>query len=256
VASDTQAQEQLLRHRRVWEEKPILRRVYNEEFFARLLTFRKPDGVSVEVGGGPGFFKRVAPDVISTDLIWCPWLDAIADAQKLPFRDASVSNVFGLDMLHHLAAPMTFLNEVGRVLTHGGRLILIEPWITPFSYLIFRFLHQERCDLSETPWTANGADKMAFDGNQAIPYLLFGPKHRSTTLGSLPAFKIIALEPFCLFAYLLSGGFKPMNLLPESLYKAVSKFERATLPMWRRLAALRVAIVLEKNGQSHVETYS
>ncbi len=87
---------------------------------------------------------------------------------------------------------------------------------------------------------------MAFDGNQAIPYLLFGPKHRSTTLGSLPAFKIIALEPFCLFAYLLSGGFKPMNLLPESLYKAVSKFEHATLPMWRRLAALRVAIVLEK----------
>jgi SAM-dependent methyltransferase len=250
VASDTQAQEQLLRHRRVWEEKPILRRVYNEEFFARLLAFRKPGGVSVEVGAGPGFFKRAARDVISTDLIWCPWLDAIADAQKLPFRDASVSNVFGLDMLHHLAAPMTFLSDVARVLMPGGRLILIEPWITPFSYLIFRFLHQERCDLSEMPWAADAAGgnagKMAFDGNQAIPYLLFGPKHRADTLDSLLALKLVALEPFCLFAYLLSGGFKPMNLLPEFLYGAVSKFERVTLPMWRRLAALRVAIVLEK----------
>jgi SAM-dependent methyltransferase len=252
VAIDTQAQEQLLRHRRVWGEKPVLRRVYNEEFFARLLAFRKPDGLSIEVGAGPGFFKRAAPDILSTDLIWCPWLDAIADAQKLPFRDASVASVFGLDMLHHLAAPMTFLVEVARILMSGGRLILIEPWITPFSYLIFRFLHQERCDLSETPCLAKAGiaspAKMAFDGNQAIPYLLFGPKHRANTLGHVPALKIVALEPFCLFAYLLSGGFKPMNLLPESLYGAIARFERATLPIWRRLAALRVVIVLEKNG--------
>lgn len=250
MAIDTQAQEQLLRHRRVWEQKPILRRVYNEEFFARLVAARKPNGVSVEVGAGPGFFKQFAQDTVSTDLIWCPWLDAIADAQQLPFRAGSVANVFGLDMLHHLATPMTFLGEVSRILVPGGRLILIEPWITPFSYLIFRFLHQERCDLSETPWLSNAsggsAGKMAFDGNQAIPYLLFGPKHRAETLKLLPELNLLALEPFCLFAYLLSGGFKAMNLLPEFLYPAVSKLERATCPLWRRFAALRVLLVLEK----------
>jgi len=255
VAIDTQAQEQLLRHRRVWEQKPILRRVYNDEFFARLIASRKPNGVSVEVGAGPGFFKQFAPDIFSTDLIWCPWLDAIADAQRLPFRSNSVANVFGLDMLHHLATPMTFLSEVARILVPGGRLILVEPWITPFSYFIFRFLHQERCDLSETPWVQNQAsaapEKMAFDGNQAIPYLLFGPKHRASTLSSLPELKLLALEPFCLFAYLLSGGFKPMNLLPESLYSAVSKFERATSLLWRRVAALRVLLVLEKTIPAH-----
>ena len=252
MAIDTQAQEQLLRHRRVWEQKPILRRVYNEEFFARLLAFRKRDGLCVEVGAGPGFLKQLAPEVISTDLIWCPWLDAIADAQKLPFRGASVANVFGVDMLHHLATPITFLKEVSRVLKLGGRLILVEPWITPFSYFIFRFLHQERCDLSETPWLANppqaAPEKMAFDGNQAIPYLLFGPRHRASTLEALPEFKLLALEPFCLFAYLLSGGFKSMNLLPEFLHPAVSKFERLTSPLWRRAAALRVVLALEKNS--------
>jgi len=250
VAIETQAQEQLLRHRRIWEQKPILRHVYNDEFFARLLTFRKPGGVSVEVGAGPGFFKQSAPQILSTDLIWCPWLDAIADAQQLPFRAGSVTNIFGLDMLHHLATPMAFLSEVSRILIPGGRLILVEPWITPFSYFVFRFLHQERCDLSETPWLSSARralpPKMAFDGNQAIPYILFGPKHRSKTLGSFPDLKLLALEPFCLFAYLLSGGFKPMNLLPESLYPALSKFERATSPLWRRLAALRVLLVLEK----------
>ena len=251
MAIDTQAQEQLLRHRRVWAQKPILRRVYNDEFFARMLAFRKPNGISVEVGAGPGFFKQFAPDIVSTDLIWCPWLDAIADAQQLPFQTSCVTNIFGLDMLHHLATPITFLSEVSRVLTPGGRLILVEPWITPFSYFIFHFLHQERCDLSETPWLSGqgGAipEKMAFDGNQAIPYLLFGPRHSSITLSSLPDLKLLALEPFCLFAYLLSGGFKPMNLLPESLYPALSKFERATSALWRRVAAFRVLLVLEKS---------
>jgi SAM-dependent methyltransferase len=250
VTQDTQAQEQLLRHRRVWEQKPILRRVYNEEFFARLLSFRKPGGLSIEVGAGPGLFKRLVPDVFSTDLIWCPWLNAVADAQRLPFRDASVTNVFGLDMLHHLATPITLLREANRVLVPGGRFILVEPWITPFSYFIFRFLHQERCDLSETPWLENHSDavkgKLAFDGNQAIPYLLFGPKHRADLLASLPGFKLFALEPFCLFAYLLSGGFNHLSLLPEFLYPAVSTFERVTLPFWRRIAALRVLLVLEK----------
>jgi SAM-dependent methyltransferase len=250
VAIDTQAQEQLLRHRRVWGQKPILRRVYNDEFFARLLAFRKPNGLSIEVGAGPGFFKQFAPDILSTDLIWCPWLDAIADAQQLPLQTASVANIFGLDMLHHLATPMTFLSEVSRVLIPAGRLILVEPWITPFSYFLFRFLHQERCDLSETPWLSSprGAtpEKLAFDGNQAIPYLLFGPSHLSNTLNSLPDLKLIALEPFCLFAYLLSGGFKPMNLLPEFLYPALSTFERVTSPLWRRIAALRVLLVLER----------
>ena len=252
MAIDTQAQEQLLRHRRVWEQKPILRRIYNDEFFARLLATQKPNGISIEVGAGPGFFKQIAPDVVSTDLIWCSWLDAIVDAQQLPFRTGSVSNVLGLDMLHHLARPMNFLGEVSRVLVPGGRLILIEPWITPFSYFIFRFLHQERCDLSETPWRDNQATaaptKMAFDGNQAIPYLLFGKNHRAETLDALPGLELVRLDRFCLFAYLLSGGFKSMNLLPEFLYPAVSKFERMTSPLWRSLAALRVLLVLEKSA--------
>jgi SAM-dependent methyltransferase len=252
VTQDTQAHEQLLRHRRVWEQKPALRRVYKEEFFARLLSFRKPRGLSIEVGAGPGLFKQAAPDVFSTDLIWCPWLDAVADAQKLPFGDASITNIFGMDMLHHLATPMTLLREANRVLVPGGRFMLVEPWITPFSYFIFRFLHQERCDLSETPWQENHAgtakDKPAFDGNQAIPYLLFGPKRRPQVLASLPGFRVLALEPFCLFAYLLSGGFNHLSLLPEFLYPAISKFEHATSPLWRRIAALRVLLVLEKAG--------
>jgi SAM-dependent methyltransferase len=250
---DTQAQEFLSRHRRVWEHKPVLRRIYNEEFFARLVSFQKKNGTCIEVGAGPGYFKQALPGVLSTDLVWSPWLNAVADAQQLPFLAASVTNIFGLDMLHHIAAPMAFLQEAQRVLVPGGRLILVEPWVTPFSYMIYRYFHQEGCDLSAHPWdsenTCPPSGKKAFDGNPAIPYLLFGPRHRSQTFRVLPGFTLLVIEPFCLFAYLLSMGFKPLSLLPEFLYPAVSKIEKATLPLWRRFAALRVFLVLEKSAQ-------
>src|SRR5947207_8138846 len=92
MLADREAQEALNRHRRVWLEKAVLRRIYKEEFFSRQLAQRKIGGISIEVGGGPGFFKAALPDVISTDLIYCPWLDVIADAQRLPFCEGSVSN--------------------------------------------------------------------------------------------------------------------------------------------------------------------
>ena len=146
---------------------------------------------------------------------------------------------------------MRFLEEVERVLVPGGRLILVEPWITPFSYLIYRYLHQEDCDLSVSPWDVDDSgapqSKKAFDGNQAIPFLLFGQRNRQRTLAALPLLRCITVEPFCLLAYLFSFGFKPMNLLPECLYPAVSSLERYSLPLWRRLAALRVLLVLEKS---------
>lgn len=248
---DIQAQEQLLRHRQIWAQKPVLERVYREEFFARMSAHRKEGGLCLEVGGGPGFLKQSFPGLVSTDIVWCPWLDVVADAQRLPFQASSVSNVFGLDVLHHFAAPMEFLEEVKRVLIPGGRLILIEPWITPFSYLIYRYFHQEDCDLSARPWERNHAahvDKRAFDGNQAVPYLLFGPKQLPRTLNSLPGMTPVLIERFSLFAYLLSLGFKRASLLPAPLYPAVAKFERITSRLWRRLAALRVLIVMEKTS--------
>jgi SAM-dependent methyltransferase len=250
MATDNHAQQLLAEHRRAWQRKPAVRRIYREEFFSRLLSFRRQGGVSVEVGAGPGFLKETSPEVISTDLIWSPWLDAVTDAHHLPFKSTSVTNIVGLDILHHLATPMDFLKEAERVLVTGGRLILVEPWVTPFSYLVYHYMHQEDCDLRVRPLDGEAmrwaTEKRAFDGNQAIPYLLFAPRALAATLAALPGLQPLVIEPFCLFAYLLSFGFKRISLLPEAFYPLVSKLEQATLPLWRSTAALRVLIVLEK----------
>lgn len=243
LSDDPQAKAQIQRHQRIWAEKPVLRRIYNEEFFARLLAHKTPGGVSIEIGGGPGFLRGLFPEVISTDLIRVPGLQAGVDAQRLPFRSACISNILGLDVLHHLASPVRFLKEAERVLRPGGRLILVEPWVTPLSFVVYRYLHQEDCDLSVRPLETDLAaplSKPAFDGNQAIPYLLFGEKYVARTMARLPSLRVTVVEKFSSFAYLMSFGFKRWNLLPEALYPAVAWLERASLPLWRPAAALEL----------------
>lgn len=65
----------------------------------------------------------------------------VADCRALPFPDASRDIVIVQGGLHHLPALPGDLErvvgEVQRVLRPGGRLMVVEPWRTPF----LRFVH-------------------------------------------------------------------------------------------------------------------
>ena len=54
-------------------------------------------------------------------------------------------------MLHHLDCPLIFLEEAHRVLKLGGRIIMVEPAITPLSHPFYHLLHEERVDMSWKP---------------------------------------------------------------------------------------------------------
>src|SRR4051812_7040079 len=101
-------------HRDTWARKPVLRAIYND-FYTRVADASKP-GVSLEIGGGSGNLKDFASSVVSTDIVFTLWLDAVADAQALPFSDASFSNIVAVDVLHHIERPKRFLYEARRVL--------------------------------------------------------------------------------------------------------------------------------------------
>ena len=231
---------QMARMRAAWSTKPVLRQLYREQFFAPLRDLRSPLQPTVELGAGQGFLREEDPSVISTDLVRLPGLSLAADSQRLPFRSGSVGNVIGLDVLHHFADPVAALREIARVLQPGGRCVLVEPWITPLAYVIYRWFHSEDCDLSlQLPL----GPKEPLEGNAAIPYLCFGPQARARAVTGL---RTVELAPFCSLTYLLSLGFARSSLLPAALYRPLYALERATLPLWRRLFALRALIVLEK----------
>jgi SAM-dependent methyltransferase len=50
-----------------------------------------------------------------------------ADAERLPFGDASFDGIWGNAILHHLDLPRA-ASEIRRVLSPGGRAVFCEPW--------------------------------------------------------------------------------------------------------------------------------
>lgn len=228
-------------HRQRWilAQRPELRWVY-QQWFARLLGCAAGSAPVIEVGSGPGLLKEHAPHVIATDLTPGAWLDLACDACALPFRSGTVGALVMVDVLHHLPHPLAFLDEAARVLRPGGRLAMIEPWITPVSFLLYRYLHHEACDLAvdlDDPFA--GADKKAFDGNAAIPFRVLDHLRRR-----VQPFRVIRRDAFLGLPYLVTLGFKCERRLPWPVVAIANASERVLGPVGR-LAATRVLLVLE-----------
>jgi SAM-dependent methyltransferase len=233
------------RYREIWRRKPALRAVY-ADIYRRIGAHRRP-GRTLEIGGGSGNLKEFVPDVVSTDILPVPWLDAVCDAQRLPFADNSFANIVLVDVLHHLERPARFFAEAARVLEPQGRLIFCEPAITPLGGIVYRFFHHEPVDMRADP-LADGPitpGRDPYDSNQAIPTLLTG-RYRTALAAKVPALALAALERFSFLAYLLSGGFRSWSLLPRFAANPLLRLEWAVRHVFGRLAALRLIAVYAK----------
>lgn len=232
-------------YRNTWESKAVLRTIYHRLY--EHIVAATVAGETLEVGGGSGNLKSLLEGVVSTDIVASSWLDVVADAQALPFRDGCFSNIVGVDIVHHIEAPLCFFEEAFRVLEPGGRIILIEPAITLMSSLFYRHFHPEPVDMSVDPFRQieHDPDRKPFDANQAIPTLLFRDRY-DRFAAIFPQHRLIQLDWMSLFAYPLSGGFRPWSLIPLRLVDPLLNMEQA-LPQWMRKAmGFRMVIVLEK----------
>jgi len=152
-----------------------------------------------------------------------------------------------MDVFHHLPKPYDFLAEASRVLTPGGRVVMIEPWTSPLGLLVFGLFCHEGIDRRVDPANPFGDGKQAMDGNAALPRLVFGAHQSSNNLPTILTVKLV--EPRPAFTYLLTGGFQPVCLLPQLLLPLMRFADRITAPL-SSLTALRALIVLEKSAGS------
>ena len=234
----------LRQHQAVWQSKPILRLLYTE-WYREIVSWLQP-GPTLEVGGGTGNLKEFAPSVVCTDIVKLPWLDAVADAQQLPFVSDSLANIVLFDTLHHLENVRYFFNEALRVLQPGGRVIIMDPYISVCSWPVYHFLHPEPVDFRQDPLALSPMQpgRKPFDANQAISTILF--ERSSRRFHELyPSLKKLQHHRLAFFAYPLSGGFDHSSLLPVFLVRPVLALERV-LRLLNRFLAFRVLVVLEK----------
>jgi SAM-dependent methyltransferase len=239
------ASDALADYRGVWERKPVLRAVY-DDFYDRIAAVCR-SGITIEIGGGIGNLKQRLGEVVATDIQFAPWLDCVADAQRLPFADGTAANIVMVDVLHHLEFPVVFFREAARVLRPAGRAVMVEPAITWGSTLFYRLLHHEPVRTSAEVLTDGSPDphRDPYASNQAIPTLI-ATRDRDRFHRLFPMLRIAGVEWFALAAYPLSGGFKSWSLISEGMARRMLRIERALEPALGRLAAFRMLLVVEK----------
>jgi SAM-dependent methyltransferase len=244
VATKKKAAEILTQRRRIWAEKPIIRKLY-EKWYGFIQQALRP-GRTLELGGGSGSLKEFLPEAITSDIAIVPWLDAVMDAHAIPFKKECLDNIVLFDVLHHLTAPAVFFREAERVLRYGGRAILMEPYVSWLSFPVYRFLHAEGMTWDTDPFcdrALNGREP--FEGNQAIPTLIF-KKNREEFVKMFSGLRIVREETMDVLLYPLSGGFHQRSFCPLGLWRFLEGVEEILRPLSRHLA-FRLFLVLEKS---------
>jgi len=236
----------LHRHRTVWQQKPVLRRLY-EDWYREIVAWLVP-GRTVELGGGSGNLKDYVPGVYCSDVVVLPWLNVVADAQRLPFQAKSLDNLVLFDALHHIENVSLFFDEALRTLRVGGRIIVMDPYLSWASWPIYRWLHPEPTNCREDPLVLKPprTDRRPFDANQAVATILFERNHPHFQ-SRYPGFFIQHIRRMACIAYPLSGGFDHTSFLPEWLVTPILRVER-TLERVGWLLAFRMLVVIERRS--------
>jgi hypothetical protein len=134
------------------------------------------------------------------------------------------------------------------VLAPGGRIVMCEPYISPVSYPVYKFLHDEPLDLSVDPLAleaGGGAARDPFDANQGIPTVLFGRGRRAFTQ-AFPGLAIARIQYMSGFSCPASGGFSHGPFLPWALWSLLHRIDGAMPSALMRWMAFRMLVVLER----------
>lgn len=229
-----------------WNEKPILRKVYKEYYNYALSNLSTENGPIIEIGSGIGMIKDVIPSCKTTDITLNSGIDYIENIYSLSAQSTNASNFILIDVLHHLEYTTFALNQLHSALKPGGRVIIIEPYISLITLPIFTFLHHEPVALLSK---INKNDPESFDKFTYFAAESTATKmtRKSMRMELEKKWNIIDIKKEACFRYFGTGGFRGKQLYPTSLYSFVSIIDKS-LSMFPNIFGGRVYLVLEKKA--------
>ncbi|MGB7437942.1 MAG: methyltransferase domain-containing protein [Candidatus Acidiferrum sp.] len=205
--------------------KPFLRAIYDEWYTLLAESLPPGKGVVVELGSGAGYCARFIPGLVTSEVFPCPGVQIAANATQLPFASSSLLAIVMSNVFHHLPDVRRFLAEAARCLQPGGKILMIEPWVTPWSRVIYSHLHHEPFQPDAREWTFPSSGPLS-GANGALPWIVFA-RDRAKFAVEFPQFSIEQVRPFLPFRYLVSGGVAMRNLMPGFTHGAWAGLERA-----------------------------
>jgi SAM-dependent methyltransferase len=219
------------RRRGIIHSNRFLWRIYDEWY--RLISGLIPEGPGrvFELGSGAGFLERYIPGLITTEVLPVSGIEIALDARRLPFASGSLKGIAMVDVLHHIPDNRAFLAEAQRCLRPGGRILMIEPWVSAWSRPVYTYLHHEPFVPDAADWSFPSTGPLS-GANGALPWIIF-ERDRSRFEREFPDLAIEAVRPFMPFRYLISGGVSMRQLMPEVTFGAWRKLE-SWLCRWPR----------------------
>jgi len=240
---DLDAPETTALRRRIIREKRFLRRLYEEWYRDIAESLPQGPGAVVELGAGAGFLEEQVPELIKSDLLVVPGIHLAADGTALPFADGSLRAIVMTNLLHHVRDTRRFLHAAARCVRPGGVLSMIEPWVSPWSRLVYTRLHHEPFDHRQLDWSLPPGGPLS-QANGALPWIVFH-RDRSRLEREHPEWRLQSVRPMMPFRYLLSGGVSLRSLSPGWSFPAWTLLERILGPAMPGLAMF-AGIVLRR----------
>jgi|SRR5271165_6022 len=194
----------------------FLWRIYDEWY--RIIAGSIPEGSGrvLELGSGAGFLGHYVPGLITSEVFTCPDIQLVLDGRRLPFSSGSLKTIAMVDVLHHVPNIRAFLTEGQRCLRSGGSVVMIEPWVSTWSRLIYGYLHHEPFEPHAKDWTFPETGALS-GANGALPWIVF-QRDRERFEAEFSDFEIQTVRPFMPLRYLVSGGVSMRQLMPEGAF--------------------------------------
>jgi len=220
-----------VRRREIIQAKPFLKAIY-QEWYQKIIDHLPNSCDRVfELGSGAGFFTELLPYAFTSEVFYVDNVSLIADGCCLPFGANTLDAIVMTDVFHHIPNVEFFLNEASRCIRPGGKVLLIEPWKTSWSSIVYRFFHHEPF-LPEAGWTIPRVGPLS-GANGALPWIVF-ERDRALFKKQYPRFQIKKIELMMPISYLLSGGVSFSGSIPCSWMRIVRFVEK--LPIFKKMA--------------------
>lgn len=226
--------------------KSFLRQIYQEWYGWIARNLPAGDGAVLELGSGAGFLDEHVSGLITSEVFFCDMVDVILDGCALPLKDESLRGIAFVDVLHHVPRSREFFRDAARCVKKGGHIVMIEPWITPWSKFVYRRLHHEPINTGTREWEFPSMGPLS-GANSALPWIIFS-RDRAIFERDFPQWRIRTIEVGMPLRYLLSGGVSLRSLMPGWSFAFWKRIEECLDP-WSTTLGMFARIVLKRTEQ-------
>jgi SAM-dependent methyltransferase len=216
-----------------------------------------PSDEILEIGAGAGtssiFLKT--RKITMTDLLVTGnrLVFSGVDAHNLPFPDHHFNSSFAIDALHHLANPFLCISEMLRVIKPGGKVIFIEPYVSIFSYPIYKLFHPELTTIRLHKAYFLRNQKVASEGNQVVCQAIFKRKNfRHEIIGAIDNSSKVEIHYRDILAFFLTGGINnPLPTNTRFLNKVLSLEKRFPQIICKWFGSRMIVVITKKDFRTN-----